>query len=124
MARRKSGRPKLAKKIPAHETIRVVPLHHPQFQRAVRANLTYRGGALIEAAKVFTIFWGQSWADDADAKALAAAVNQFFSDILVSSLIDQLSEYNVSGKTIGHGTFIGSQVVTADVPKNSVNDSE
>jgi hypothetical protein len=124
MAEGKSGRRKLPKKFPAHETIRVVPLHHPQFQRAVTAKLTYRGGALIEAAKVFTIFWGQSWADDADAKALAAAVNQFFSDILVSSLIDQLSEYNSSGKTIGHGSSIGSAVVTADAPINSVTDSK
>ena len=124
MAGGKSERWKSSKKFPAHETIRVVPLHHPQFQRAVTANFTYRGGALIEAAKVFTIFWGQSWADDAGAKTLAAAVNQFFSDILVSSLIDHLSEYNSSGKTIGHGSFVGSAVVTADAPINSVTDSE
>lgn len=104
--------------------IRVVPLHHPQFQRAVGANLTYRGGVLIEAAKVFAIFWGQSWEDDADAAALVTAMNNFFSDILVSSLIDQLSEYNVSGQTIGHGSFIGSTVVTANAPTNSITDSE
>lgn len=123
MARKRSGRRKLPKKSVAHEAIRVVPLHHPQFQRPVRANLTYRGGSLIEAAKVFTIFWGQSWENDSDARDLAAAMNKFFSDILVSSLIDQLSEYNVPGRTIGHGTFIGSQVVTADAPSRSVTDS-
>jgi hypothetical protein len=50
-------------------------------------------------------------------------MNQFFSAILVSSLVDQLSEYNVSGKTIGHGSFIGSQVVTADAPTACVTDS-
>src|SRR5262245_45594561 len=98
MAREKSERRKLPKKSFAHEAIRVVPLHHPQFQRPVRANLTYRGGALIEAAKVFTIFWGQSRANDTETVDLAAAINKFFSNILVSSLIDQLSEYNVSGK--------------------------
>jgi hypothetical protein len=50
-------------------------------------------------------------------------MNKFFPDILVSSLIDQLSEYNVPGKAIGHGSFIGSTVVTADAPKRSVSDS-
>jgi len=105
----------------AHEAIRVVPLHYPQL--AATANLTYRGGPLIEAAKVFTIFWGQSWENNADTAALAAAMNNFFSDILVSPLIDQLAEYNVSGQTIGHGSFIGSTVVTADAPTRSVTDS-
>jgi hypothetical protein len=124
MAREKSGRRKLPKKSVAHEGIRVVPLHHPQIQRPVTANLTYRGGALIEAAKVFTIFWGQSWPNDPDAKELAAAMNEFFSDVLVSSLIDQLSEYNVAGKRIGHGSYIGSTMITADAPINSVTDSE
>jgi hypothetical protein len=123
MAWEKSGQRKLRKKSDAHEAIRVVPLHHPQFQRAVAANVTYRGGPLIEAAKVFTIFWGKTWANDTDAKNLAAAMNQFFPDILVSSLIDQLSEYNVSGKTIGHGSLIGSTVITADAPTRSITDS-
>ena len=122
MAREKSGHRNVRKKSDAHEAIRVVPLHHPQFQRAVTLNVTYRRGPLIEAAKVFTTFWGITWTNDADSKDLAAAMNQFFSDILVSSLIDQLSEYNVSGKTIGHGSFIGSTVITAGAPTRSVTD--
>jgi hypothetical protein len=123
MTRGKSARRKLPKKSSSQEAIRVVPLQHPQFQRVATANLTYRGGPLVEAAKVFTIFWGHSWANDANAKDLAAALPRFFSDILVSSLIDQLSEYNVSGKTIGHGSFIDSTVVTANAPTSNVTDS-
>src|SRR5207247_3533956 len=38
-------------------------------------------------------------------------------------LIDQLSEYNLPGKAIDHGSFIGSTVVTANAPKRSVSDS-
>lgn len=132
----------MPRKFPAREAIRVVPLHHPkwrfptgkigklgeallapQLQRAVAAKLTYRGGPLIRAAKVFTIFWGESWANAAASKALAAAMNRFFGDILVSPLIDQLSEYNVSGQTIGYGGFIGSKVITAGAPTSSVTDS-
>jgi hypothetical protein len=123
MPRKKSATRKLAKKLPAGETIRVVPIHHPELQRTVTANLTYRGGALIEAAKVFTIFWGQSWTNAVGAKALPAAINKFFGDILFSSLIDQLSEYNVSGQTISHGSFIGSKMITGGAPTGRVTDS-
>src|SRR5215467_8004983 len=113
MLRRKSMSLTLAKKFPIEEAIRVVPLHHPPLERTVEAKLTYRGGVLIHSAKVFTIFWGQSWAETANAKGLVAAMNKFFADVLVSPLIDQLAEYNVSGQTIGHGSLIGSKVITA-----------
>jgi hypothetical protein len=119
----KSARRKVATSFPEHEPIRVVPLSQLQVQQAVTVNLTYRGGALIEAAKVFAIYWGGSWENDADARDLSAAMNQFFTDIIVSSLMDQLSEYSVSDKTIGHGSFIGSQVITTDAPTRSVTDS-
>lgn len=49
-------------------------------------------------------------------------MNTFFSDILISPLIDQLSEYNVAGLAIGHGSFIGSKAVTAGAPTSSVTD--
>jgi hypothetical protein len=123
MARYISARRKVPKKTPAHEAIRVVPLHHPQFQRVATPNLTYRGGALIEGTKVFSVFWGRSWANNADTKDLALAMDKFFSEILVSPLINQLSEYNVPGQAIGHGSFIGSKVITAGAPANSVTDS-
>jgi hypothetical protein len=142
MPRKKSVSQKFPKKFAAREAIRVVPLHHPkwrfpsgkagtlgetliatQLQRAVAAELTYRGGPLIKAAQVFTIFWGKSWVNAADAKALVVPMNKFFGDILVSPLVDQLSEYNVSGQSIGHGGLIGSKVITAGAPTSSVSDS-
>jgi hypothetical protein len=123
MLRRKSAAPELAKKFPIEEAIRVVPIHHLPLERTIEARLTYRGGVLIHSAKVFTVFWGQSWADAANAKALVAAMNKFFGDILVSPLIDQLSEYDVSGQTIGHGKLIGSKVITTNAPSRSISDS-
>ncbi len=61
-----------AKKIyPAHgDAIRIVPLHVPDTVRTPTAEaaaatlppqLTYRGGPLIAAVEVFTIFWGPAW---------------------------------------------------------------
>jgi hypothetical protein len=54
---------------------------------------------------------------------MATRLNDFFKAILVSPLIDQLAEYSVAGKSIGHGTFIGSKVITANAPVGSVTDT-
>ena len=50
-------------------------------------------------------------------------LNGFFDAILVSPLIDQLSEYSVPGKTIGHGKRIGSAIVTSPPIAQSVTDA-
>jgi hypothetical protein len=131
MTRQKSGRSRLSRKLSAHEAIRVVPIYPPKPrlrigelpQRAIRAKLIYRGGALIQSAEVYSIFWGKSWGNAADSKALVKQMDAFFNDILVSSLIDQLAEYNVSGQRIGRGRVIGSKVITAGAPAKSVTDS-
>lgn len=121
MAREKSGQRKTKSR--PHEAIRVVPLHHPQLERAAAAKVTYRGGPLLQAARVFAIYWGQSWTNTGKMEALVTSMNKFFADILVSPLIDQLSEYSVSGQTIGHGSFVGSKVITAGATSRSVTDS-
>jgi len=123
MRQRKSAPSTLAKKFPIDQAIRVVPLHHPALEATTDARLTYRGGMLIHSAKVFTIFWGRSWVETTTSKGLVTAMSKFFGDLLVSPLIDQLSEYNVSGQTIGHGKFIGSKVITTNVPTGSISDS-
>ena len=119
----------------SHEAIRVVPLHHPgmrpvaqkkakvRLPPAAAPKLTYRGGPLIQNAEVFTIFWGKSWKNTASSAALVPQLSKFFGDILVSPLIDQLSEYNVAGKKIGHGQVAGSKVIAAGAPRGSVTDS-
>ncbi|MDB6019196.1 MAG: hemagglutinin protein [Pedosphaera sp.] len=130
------------------EHIRVVPLHHPkpsvsideQSQRrregddhelfdgkphpaSANAKLTYRNGPLLENAQVFTVFWGNLWGGTPISKDIMNKLNQFFADILVSPLIDQLAEYNVSGKAIGHGTLTGTNLINANAPVGSVTDS-
>jgi hypothetical protein len=96
------------------DPIRVVPLHPglqaPPPAPAPSAQLTYRGGPLLTAVEVTTIFWGAAWAQ-ADA-ALAAQVNGFFDTILTSPAIDQLAEYNVPAYSIGHGKRVASATVS------------
>ncbi|HET7872667.1 MAG TPA: hypothetical protein VFL42_09160, partial [Terriglobales bacterium] len=43
--------------------------------------------------------------------------------IVASPLIEQLAEYNVPGQAIGHGSFIGTNVISANAPGGSITDS-
>lgn len=105
--------------------IRIVPLHRPEAAAAVPAapapQLTYRNGPLLTAVQVFTVFWGSAW-KPAPNSDLVTQMNQFFEYILTSELMDQLGEYSVPGQTIGHGSLIGTTVLTSPAPGTSVQD--
>src|SRR5216684_622746 len=106
--------------------IRVVPLHRPEAQRiaaAVAPRLTYRGGPLLTAVEVFTIFWGAEW-NQSPQSVVMKNMNLFFDYILTSALMDQLGEYSVPGKNIGHGARTGTTILTSPAPNSSVQDSE
>ena len=105
--------------------IRIVPLHRPEAPTAPAAaapHLTYRNGPLLTAVQVFTVFWGSAW-EQAPNSDLLSQINQFFDYILTSQLIDQLGEYSVPGQKIGHGSRIGTIVLTSPAPGTSVQDS-
>ena len=129
------------------EYVRIVPLHYPKpsvtidelgrlrgeqgdidpfdgkpHVAAASAHLTYNNGPLLTSVQVFTIFWGTKWSSPSGS-TMMTNVNKFFPAILVSPLIDQLNEYSVPGKTIGHGSLIGTKVITAKAPVGSVTDS-
>jgi hypothetical protein len=126
--------PHPAKKVyPAHgDPIRIVPLCVPDSVTqptaeaaaapAATPQLTYRNGPLLTAVEVFTIFWGRAW-QHAPQSGMATQINQFFDFILTSPLIDQLTEYNVPGRQIGHGRRTGSVTITTPALKHSVSDS-
>jgi hypothetical protein len=120
-ARRKKSQD--APKLP----IRVVPLYRPEAPaRAAAAAapvLTYRNGPLLTAVQVFTVFWGSAW-QQAPNTGLLQQMNQFFDYILTSQLMDQLAEYSVPGQAIGHGSRIGTTVLTSPALGASVQDSD
>ena len=115
----------------APDPIRIVPVHtvrdlgRPAHGAAAAADpkLTYRGGPLLTAAEVFTVFWG-AWWQGSDGTALAAQLNGFFDFVLTSQLIDQLGEYGVSGQTIGHGSHVGTTTITEPALGTSVSDAQ
>lgn len=106
------------------DPIRIVPLHGLREAQRVAAappKLTYRGGPLIGAAQVFTVFWGAAWKTKPQSD-LVAKLNGFFDFVLASSLVDQLAEYNAGGVKIGHGQRTGSITISARSP-SSVTDA-
>ncbi len=108
------------------DSIRIVPLYVPeeitQLQAgAVPPKLTYRGGPLLTSVQVFTVFWGSAW-QQAPQLDLVTQINEFFNFVLSSSLMDQLAEYSVPGKTIGHGNCIGTATITTPKLRHSVTD--
>jgi hypothetical protein len=114
-------------KMPYHsrkDAIRIVPLHKPEAQALAPVSapkLVYRGGPLITSVEVFTIFWGSDWQQE-PSSGILAQINQFFDFVLASSLMDQLSEYNVAGQSIGHGKRTGSITLISPAPPASVTD--
>ena len=78
-------------------------------------HLAYHGGPLLTSVQVVTIFWGAAWNQSAQA-SLIPQINHFFDFIVTSSLMDVLAEYSVPGKTIGHGSRIGTATITTSEP--------
>jgi hypothetical protein len=114
---------------PSHsDPIRIVPLHLPQELIAEKAapaaspQLTYRDGPLIDNVEIFSIFWGTGW-QRAPASALIPHLNDFFDFIVRSSIMKQLSEYDVPGHKIGHGKMLGTITITTPTLQQSVSDT-
>jgi hypothetical protein len=103
--------------------IRIVPLHpYARDAAAPSPDFTYRNGPLLTGVEVFTIFWGADWQIAANAQ-LSKQMNEFFDYILTSPLLDQLAEYSVPGKTIGHGLLSGTINLTTSEPGRTLQDS-
>jgi hypothetical protein len=145
----KPGAP--ARAFASGEHVRIVPLHQPKPALAIAdlarmrreveeggetdlfdgrphaapagAKLTYRKGPLLTRAEVFSIFWGAKWGTTASSTKLMNDLNRFFEVVLASPAIDQLDEYSVGAKKIGHGRFLGMQVISAQAPVGSVTNS-
>jgi hypothetical protein len=112
------------------DAIRIVPIaapgelfrHVAGVPAAPPPQLSYRGGPLLTAVQVFTLFVGGAWSS-APLKSIAAQLDAFFTFVLTSQLIDQLSEYNVPNYKIQHGRYLGSTVLASLTPPASVTDA-
>ncbi|HVH68331.1 MAG TPA: hypothetical protein VM716_10720 [Gemmatimonadales bacterium] len=113
---------------PQGRPIRIVPLHRPGAVAAAvgvaappAAQLTYRGGPLLTAVQVFSVFWGGAWKDAAQQDTVQS-LNGFLQFIVASPYVDQLAEYNTPQYKIGRGTYIGTATITDPALGTSVTD--
>jgi hypothetical protein len=67
----------------------------------------YHGGALLTHAQLSTVYYGQDWPNNFGNALDAAALDQFYKNILPSSYMSMLGEYGV-----GKGGFVGHDVVS------------
>src|ERR1700746_1343175 len=103
--------------------LRIVPLHSaPRIASTSPPQLTYRNGPLLTNVEVFTLFWGGAWQAAANSP-LMTHMNDFFDFVLTSKLLDQLAEYSVPGKSIGHGSRTGTTVLTSSEPGKTATDA-
>ena len=101
--------------------IRVVPMRGPtgligapQVKAPSTASFTYRGGPLLTAVEVVTVFWGATSNE---------ALNAFFKFVVSGPYVDQLGEYSTPQQKIGRGRYAGTARVTNPAPGTSVTDN-
>src|SRR5207253_351259 len=85
------------------------------------AQLTYRGGPLLTAVEVVTVYWGAAW-NEATAQATAQSLNGFFQFLVSSPYIDQLGEYNTPQQKIGRGRYAGTARSTDPALAEAITD--
>ena len=110
--------------------IRIVPLHRPgelaapapAVRAPAAAKLTYRGGPLLTAVQVVTVFWGAAWSE-APQQAIATSLSDFLRFVVSSAYLDQLAEYSAPRQTIGRGSFEGTATLTDTAAGASVADA-
>ena len=95
--------------------IRVVPLRLEAAAPVATPRLTYRGGPLLGSVQAFLFFWGEAWQLEPQA-SLMLRLNDFFDYVVTSPLLDQLAEYDVQERRIGHGARSGAIALTTPAP--------
>jgi hypothetical protein len=83
--------------------------------------LTYRGGPLIQHAKVATLYWGSSWMVGS---SLTGYFDSFFQALFADGrFMANLAQYSAGGYTIENGSFVATDTDTQD-PSAKVTDAQ
>jgi hypothetical protein len=112
------------------DPIRVVPLYAPRelfgpapgVQAPPPPQLTYRGGQLLGAVQVATVFWGAAW-NDAALQATVQGLTRFFPFVVTSAYLTQLGEYSTPQQPIGPGRYGGTVTVPDATLGTNVSDN-
>ncbi|MBV8778450.1 MAG: hypothetical protein JO258_14735, partial [Alphaproteobacteria bacterium] len=90
-------------------------------QRATQSTgvLTYHGGPVQTAPKMYVVFWGSAWNGSGDPNGVAARAKAFWAVIGGSAWNNSTTQYTQSdGQHVGNqaGSFVGSYVDTTSTP--------
>jgi len=86
------------------------------------ANLTYRGGPVETAPKIYVVFWGSAWTGSGDPDGVATILKNWYSTMGGSKWLNSTTQYTQSnGAHVGNptGQFAGSYVDGSSSPPSS-----
>jgi hypothetical protein len=89
-------------------------------------NLTYHGGPVQTAPKIYVVYWGSAWNGSGDPQGVRARANAFFGVIGGSKWLNSVTQYTQSnGAHVGNaaGSFVGSYVDTSSSPPSRPSQS-
>jgi hypothetical protein len=76
--------------------------------------LTYHGGDLVTHVAVFVLFWGPEWQTDPEHQASAGALRALFQKLSASPYGCSWQEWELPGKPIGAGSYLGDEIIPTD----------
>ncbi len=105
---------------------RAVPALEALEDRWLPSGVTYHGGPLIANVAVEALYYGTDWSNkQSPLSGMKDHLDKYLGSLVKSAYMDQLREYSEPGYTIGHGQFLGSQVIDATLtPGTTVNDAD
>ena len=90
-------------------------------------NLTYHGGPVQTAPKLYVVFWGSAWNGGGDPDGVATQLTKFYGAIGGSRWLNSVTQYTQSdGSHVGNSgnIFVGSYVDTTSSPPSSPTQSQ
>jgi hypothetical protein len=132
----------LAFTVPAHATTTPARVGAPHIMRIPRggvraaavpagAQLTYHGGRVVSNVQVVQVLWGSASLAPEVSGTGVGSVAAMYSNVITSSHMDWLTQYNTpvspagTGQTIGRGTYAGRYTITPSsfIYGPTINDS-
>ncbi len=94
---------------------------------AQAVNLTYHGGPVQTAPKIYAVYWGSAWNSTGDPKGEKSYYNAFIGIVGGSGWLNSVTQYTQSnGQHVGNaaGSFVGSYVDTGSTPPTHPTQSQ
>ncbi|HTD34499.1 MAG TPA: hypothetical protein VK665_12600 [Candidatus Elarobacter sp.] len=94
---------------------------------AQAVNMTYHGGPVQTAPKIYVVYWGSAWNGSGDPYGEQSYYNAFIGIVGGSKWLNTVTQYTQSnGQHVGNasGSFVGSYVDTGSTPPSAPTQSQ